>query len=53
MYLTDADGRRYVDPDNEDQAAQEERTVPLTVPPPEHWRPALVRHPKETTDAGQ
>lgn len=38
-YLRNANGHFYEDPANPDEAAQEERTVPLAVEPPAHWRP--------------
>ncbi|MEU7435669.1 hypothetical protein AB0B07_33250 [Streptomyces sioyaensis] len=34
VYLRDADGHRYVDPNDPNQAAREERTAPLIVEPP-------------------
>ncbi|MEU8682908.1 hypothetical protein [Streptomyces sp. NPDC048611] len=34
VYLRNEDGHRYVDPDDPNQAAREERTTPLVVEPP-------------------
>ncbi|MFI1161420.1 hypothetical protein [Streptomyces sioyaensis] len=34
VYLRDADGSRYTDPDDRNQAAREERTTRLIVEPP-------------------
>ncbi|MFE7780347.1 hypothetical protein [Streptomyces nigrescens] len=39
VYLRNEDGHRYVDPDDPDQAAREERTVPLVVEPPATEKP--------------
>ncbi|MFF5795768.1 hypothetical protein [Streptomyces albogriseolus] len=36
-YLLNEDGRRYVDPDNPDRAATENRTALLQLPPPTSW----------------
>lgn len=36
VYLRDADGRKYLD-ETGDEAAQEERLVPLVTEPPPHW----------------
>lgn len=36
-YLHDADGHKYVDPEDGNEAAREERTTPLLVEPPDTW----------------
>ncbi|MFD7793582.1 hypothetical protein [Streptomyces sp. NPDC059759] len=36
-YLTNEEGRRYVDPDHVDQAAMAARTAVLLVAPPNDW----------------
>ncbi|MGW1961760.1 hypothetical protein ACWCPD_15960 [Streptomyces sp. NPDC001935] len=36
-YLTDGDGRPYVDPENPDQPAMSLRTALLAVAPPNEW----------------
>jgi hypothetical protein len=41
QYKTTTEGRRLVDPDHDDQAWSEERTIPLTVP--------LTPHPADAT----
>lgn len=47
VHLRNVTGHWYLaDPnDPEKGAAIEERTVPMKVPPPANWRPALVRPP--------
>lgn len=36
-YLTNEDGRRYVDPENPDHVAMAARTAVLQVAPPDEW----------------
>ncbi|MEU4173266.1 hypothetical protein AB0F46_41310 [Streptomyces sp. NPDC026665] len=36
-YLSDKDGRRYVDPEHPDRAAMAERTAVLVTAPPYEW----------------
>jgi hypothetical protein len=36
-YLFNEDGRRYVDPENPDQAAMTQRTAALVIAPPYEW----------------
>lgn len=36
-YLTNADGRKYADPDDPDRIASEARTALLRLPPPADW----------------
>lgn len=37
VYLRNADGHKYVNPQNGNEAAREERTTPLLVEPPDTW----------------